>query len=306
MPEKSIINVSGLKQNYGDFQAVRGISLQVRDGEIFALLGTNGAGKTTTLDVLEGTRPAGEGTVRVFDVDPHHERGKIAHRIGVMLQEAGFFGELTVGETIRCWRRFTPGARPADEALELAELTHRATTPVGRLSGGEKRRLDLALALLGQPELLFLDEPTTGLDPEARRHSWKLLRALADEGMTILLTTHYMEEAEFLADRVAIMDRGLIVHEGTLDEIKSRFVSQITFRLPDGLHAADLPVLPGAEVEESPSGHITLRTGRTQETTHAVLSWAESARAELEALEVRNVSLEEVFLDVASGERAES
>ncbi|MFJ3200033.1 ABC transporter ATP-binding protein [Streptomyces sp. NPDC086989] len=302
MPEQPVIEVSDLHQKYGEFAAVRGISFDVQPGEVFALLGTNGAGKTTTMDVLEGFRPATRGTARVLGVDPHAHRRKIAHRVGIMLQEAGFFQELTAAQTVDAWRRFMVRARSRTEALAMVRLEDRANTPVGRMSGGEKRRLDLALALLGRPEVLFLDEPTTGLDPEARRDTWKLIKGLVGEGMTVLLTTHYMEEAEFLADRVAIMDHGRIVRSGTLGEMVQQFAARISFRLPAGLRAADLPVLSGTEVQEE-SGRTVLLARDPQDVLRALLHWADGADASLRELEVRSASLEDVFLDVAENGR---
>jgi ABC-2 type transport system ATP-binding protein len=304
MSERVIAEVRDLHQKYGRFPAVGGISFQVRHGEVFALLGTNGAGKTTTMDALAGFRRPTGGSVQVFGVDPYTHRRTIAPRIGVLLQEAGFFEGLTVTETIRAWRRFVPEARPAAEALELVGLAAHARTQVGRLSGGERRRLDLALGLLGRPELLFLDEPTTGLDPEARRRTWLLLRDLVAEGMTVVLTTHYMEEAEFLADRVAIMDHGRIMRQGTVADVTTPVGGRISFRLPDGLESADLPLDERVGVERS-AARTVLTAPAPQRALLDLLTWADANGIELSELEVRKGSLEDAFLDVAASGRRE-
>ncbi|WP_261992841.1 ABC transporter ATP-binding protein [Streptomyces sp. adm13(2018)] len=221
--EAPAIEAESLRRGYsGGFEAVRGISLTVRRGEIFALLGTNGAGKTSTVELLEGLAAPSAGTARVLGHDPYRDRAAVRPRIGVMLQEGGFPSELTVAETVRMWAGCTTHARPAAEALGATGLTGREGVRVKQLSGGERRRLDLALALLGRPEILFLDEPTTGLDAEGRRDTWELVRALRDGGTTVLLTTHYLEEAETLADRLAIMHRGQIVLSGTPAQVTGR------------------------------------------------------------------------------------
>jgi ABC-2 type transport system ATP-binding protein len=222
--------------------------------------------------------------------------------VGIVLQEAGFLDVLTVAETVDAWRRFTPGARSRAEALEMVDLADRAGTPVGRLSGGEKRRLDLTLGLLGNPEVLFLDEPTTGLDPEARRNIWQLLRELILGGMTVLLTTHYMEEAEALADHVAIMDRGRIVREGTLAEVTARAATVVRFRLPPALTTADLPPLDGAEVTER-EGLVLVHSHEPQHVLFTLLGWAHARAVQLAELNVNAGSLEDAFLAVAAGER---
>ncbi|MDD9207979.1 ABC transporter ATP-binding protein, partial [Georgenia sp. 10Sc9-8] len=207
--DTSVLTVDGLHRTYGtgrdSFEAVRGIDLHVRRGELFALLGTNGAGKTSTLEVLEGLAPASAGDVRVLGRDPYRERNSVRPRTGIMLQDAGFPPELTAAETARMWRGTLSRPVPVDQALAAVGLEHRAGVRVASLSGGEQRRLDLALALMGRPEVLFLDEPTTGLDPQSRRTTWELVRALLDDGVTVMLTTHYLEEAEELADRLAIL-----------------------------------------------------------------------------------------------------
>ncbi|WP_371676259.1 ATP-binding cassette domain-containing protein [Streptomyces sp. NBC_01276] len=306
MSEHPVIDVSELRLDYGGTTAVDGISFQVYPGEVVALLGTNGAGKTTTLDVLEGyLKPTG-GSVSVFGANPLTERARIASDIGIMLQEAGFFGDLTVLETIRAWRRFTPNAVDTDEALRIVGLESKAKTPVGRLSGGEKRRLDLTLAVLGRPKLLFLDEPTTGLDPESRRQTWRFLKEMVDNGMTMLLTTHYMEEAEFLADRVAIMDHGRIVRHGPVSDVVARESNaRISLAVSPGVSAQTLPPLPGAEIREA-DGRITLITADPQPVLLHLLNWADGNGAALRGLEVRTASLEDVFLDVAASGKVQA
>ncbi|MGY6023699.1 ABC transporter ATP-binding protein [Streptomyces spinosirectus] len=297
-----VIEVTDLRRVYGGgFEAVRGITFSVGRGEIFALLGTNGAGKTSTVELLEGlARPAG-GRVRVLGHDPYEERGAVRPRTGVMLQEGGFPSELTVAETARMWAGCVSGARPLEEALALVGLTRRAGVRVKQLSGGERRRLDLALALLGRPEVLFLDEPTTGLDAEGRRDTWELVRALRDAGTTVLLTTHYLEEAEDLADRLAILHEGRIAVTGTPDEVTARRPSRISFRLPAGYFLGDLPPLAELGVcgHEVDGGLVRLRTRELQRAATGLLLWAERARVELHGLDVRSASLEEAFLGIA-------
>jgi ABC-2 type transport system ATP-binding protein len=297
-----VIEVTDLRRVYGGgFEAVRGITFSVGRGEIFALLGTNGAGKTSTVELLEGlARPAG-GRVRVLGLDPYDDRGAVRPRTGVMLQEGGFPSELTVAETARMWAGCVSGARPESEALALVGLTGKAGVRVKQLSGGERRRLDLALALLGEPEVLFLDEPTTGLDAEGRRDTWELVRALRDTGTTVLLTTHYLEEAEGLADRLAILHEGRIATTGTPAEVTAAQPSRISFRLPDGYFLGDLPPLGELGVcgHEVDGRVVRLRTRELQRTATGLLVWAERARVELRGLDVRSASLEEAFLGIA-------
>jgi ABC-2 type transport system ATP-binding protein len=300
-----VIEVTDLRRVYGGgFEAVRGVSFSVARGEIFALLGTNGAGKTSTVELLEGlARPAG-GRIRVLGHDPYEERAAVRPRTGVMLQEGGFPSELTVAETTRMWAGCVSGARPEEEALALVGLTGRAGVRVKQLSGGERRRLDLALALLGRPEVLFLDEPTTGLDAEGRRDTWQLVRELRDAGTTVLLTTHYLEEAEGLADRLAILHEGRVAARGTPAEVTARQPSRISFRLPAGYFLGDLPPLGELGVcgHEVDGGVIRLRTRELQRAATGLLVWAERARVELAGLDVRSASLEEAFLGIAREE----
>ncbi|PWI16540.1 multidrug ABC transporter ATP-binding protein [Streptomyces sp. Act143] len=304
----NVIEVTDLRRVYGGgFEAVRGISFSVARGEVFALLGTNGAGKTSTVELLEGlARPAG-GRVRVLGHDPHAERAVVRPRTGVMLQEGGFPSELTVAETARMWAGCVSGARPPLEALELVGLARRSDVRVKQLSGGERRRLDLALALLGRPEVLFLDEPTTGLDAEGRRDTWELVRALRDAGTTVLLTTHYLEEAEGLADRLAILHEGRIAARGTPAEVTAAQPSRISFELPEGYFVGDLPPLGelGVLAHEVDGRVVRLRTRELQRAATRVLGWAEAAGVELRRLDVRSASLEEAFLGIAERMQAE-
>ncbi|WP_405972819.1 ABC transporter ATP-binding protein [Streptomyces sp. NBC_00988] len=297
-----VIEVTDLRRVYGGgFEAVRGITFSVRRGEVFALLGTNGAGKTSTVELLEGLAPASGGRVRVLGHDPYSERAAVRPRTGVMLQEGGFPSELTVAETARMWAGCTSGARPESEALALVGLARRADVRVKQLSGGERRRLDLALALLGEPEVLFLDEPTTGLDAEGRRDTWELVRALRDGGTTVLLTTHYLEEAEGLADRLAILSEGRIAVTGTPAEVTAGRPSRISFELPSGYFVGDLPPLGelGVVGHEVAGRVVRLETQELQRATTGLLVWAEGAGIELRRLEVRSASLEEAFLGIA-------
>lgn len=292
------MEVVDLRRSYGDYEAVRGISFSIARGELFALLGTNGAGKTTTLEVLEGYHPASSGTVRVFGLDPYTAGARVRRRTGTMLQEGGFFKELTVRETVDCWRSFTTGARPTAEVLARVALEPKAGTRVGQLSGGERRRLDLALAVLNDPELLFLDEPTTGMDPEARRTTWRLVKELRAAGTTVVLTTHYLEEAQQLADRVAIMDRGVIAAAGTVAEVLSGRGDLIALPVPPGCPPAALPQLLGATPVFA-DGRAEYRVPRSAPALAALHAWAADRGVELDGLEVRSGSLEDVFLELA-------
>ncbi|MFI2645906.1 ABC transporter ATP-binding protein [Streptomyces sp. NPDC018610] len=297
-----VIEVTDLRRVYGGgFEAVRGISFHVKHGEVFALLGTNGAGKTSTVELLEGLAAPTAGRVRVLGHDPYTERAAVRPRTGVMLQEGGFPSELTVAETARMWAGCVSGARPPREVLALVGLERRADVRVKQLSGGERRRLDLALALLGDPEVLFLDEPTTGLDAEGRRDTWELVGALRDAGTTVLLTTHYLEEAEGLADRLAILHEGRIAAAGTPAEVTAAQPSHISFQLPDGYFLGDLPPLAELGVcgHEATGGVVRLRTHELQHTATELLLWARRAGIALHGLDARSASLEEAFLGIA-------
>ncbi|GAA4016037.1 ABC transporter ATP-binding protein [Streptomyces marokkonensis] len=297
-----MIEVTDLRRVYGGgFEAVRGIDFSVRRGEVFALLGTNGAGKTSTVELLEGLAPPAGGRVRVLGHDPYTERAAVRPRTGVMLQEGGFPSELTVAETARMWAGCVSGARPPMEVLEVVGLQSKTDTRVKQLSGGQRRRLDLALALLGDPEVLFLDEPSTGLDAEGRRDTWELVSALRESGTTVLLTTHYLEEAEQLADRLAIMHEGRIAATGTPAEVTASRPSRISFELPDGYFVGDLPPLGelGVGDHEVDGRIVRLRTHELQRAATGLLVWAGQAGVELRRLDMRSASLEEAFLGIA-------
>ncbi|WP_226344238.1 ABC transporter ATP-binding protein [Agilicoccus flavus] len=298
VPGDALVAATGLRRTYGKgatrFEAVRGVDLAARRGELFGLLGTNGAGKTSTLEVLEGlARPSG-GRVRVCSEDPYTRRRTVRPRIGIMLQEAGFPSDMTVTEAGRMWAGTMAAPRPVAEALGLVDLGHRAGVAVQNLSGGERRRLDLALAIMGRPEVLFLDEPTTGLDPESRAGVWDLLRHLLDQGTCIVLTTHYLEEAERLADHLAIMHEGRIVRHGTLAEVVAGQPSRVEFVPPAGL--GPVPAFAGVDVGRD-GDRVVLRTPDLQATLGEVLAWA--GPTTLPGLRASTASLEQVFLDVA-------
>ncbi|MEU3971954.1 ABC transporter ATP-binding protein [Streptomyces bacillaris] len=293
-----VIEADGVRRSYQDgFEAVSGVSFSVARGELFALLGTNGAGKTSTVELLEGLARPTAGTIRVLGHDPYRERAAVRPRTGVMLQEGGFPSDLTVLETARMWSACTTGARPAAEALEMVGLSSRARVRVKQLSGGEKRRLDLALALTSRPEVLFLDEPTTGLDAEGRRDTWELIRALRADGTTVLLTTHYLEEAEALADRLAIMHQGQIVTAGTTAEVTASQPARIRFTLPDDVPAGHLPLSLRAGAD---GPRVEIRTAALQESLHELLGWARESGVRLIGLDARSASLEEAFLQIAN------
>lgn len=307
MDDTSVISVKDLWRRYGGpgghgFDAVRGVSFSVRRGELFALLGTNGAGKTSTVEVLEGLAPPTSGAVRVLGRDPYRARRFVRSRTGIMLQECGFASDLTVTETARMWAGTLTSPRPVEEALELVDLRQRAGVRVRQLSGGERRRLHLATAILGRPEVLFLDEPTAGLDPESRRGTWRLIGQLLDLGATVLLTTHYLEEADELADRLAIMHRGRIVRAGTPAEVAASQPARITFELPPDSREP-VPDLPGAVA--TPNGRGTIVTTEDlQRTLTALLDWANQRDVRLHDLNARSASLEEAFLAIAESDGA--
>ncbi len=293
------IDVRGLEVRYGDFTAVAGIDLDVRRGEVFALLGTNGAGKTTTLEVLEGFGTRTGGSVSVLGLDPATERSAVASRLGVQLQEGGCVDELTVLETLRLWQKVVERPDRPERLLERFELGGRRGTPVGKLSGGEKRRLDLAMAVWGSPELVILDEPTTGLDPESRRRTWDAIQELQEAGRTVVLTTHYLEEAEALADRVAIMHAGRVAVRGTLAEIVGAQPSGFSATLPPGV--TDLPVLSGAI--EHVGEAFRVRTTDLQGDLTAFLGWAAARGVQLTDLRAVPASLADVYHTVRTEEQ---
>jgi ABC-2 type transport system ATP-binding protein len=296
VPEVSgpVVSVNGLVKAYGDFQAVKGIDLEVHAGEVFAFLGPNGAGKTTTTEILEGYRDRTAGDVSVLGTDPARPNRAWRSRIGIVLQASGPDRYLTVRETVSEYADFYPSPRPVDETIEQVGLAESAHQRAGTLSGGQQRRLDVALALVGDPELIFLDEPTTGFDPSARRNSWHMIGALRDLGKTVFLTTHYMDEAQALADRVAIIRAGRIVAEGPPGELGGRDArSSIRFTLPPGVAAGDLPV--PARVHD---GHAVLEVPKPVEPLARLTGWALERGHELPDLEVERPTLEDVYLEL--------
>jgi ABC-2 type transport system ATP-binding protein len=295
--DDAAISVRGLQVRYGDFDAVRGIDLDVRRGEIFALLGTNGAGKTTTLEVLEGFGSRVGGTVSVLGIDPARDRAALRPRMGVQLQEGGFVDELTVQETLQLWQRLVERPDRPERLLERFELTGRRDVAVTRLSGGEKRRLDLAMAVWGSPELVILDEPTTGLDPESRRRTWDAIQELQEAGRTVVLTTHYLEEAEALADRVAIMHEGRIAVSGTLADIVAAQPAGFSATVSDG--AGALPAVSGAVEREG--DHVRVRTEDLQGDLTAFLGWAADRGVRLSDLRAAPASLADIYHGVRTG-----
>jgi len=298
------IEVRGLRRVYGTgdkaFEAVRGIDLVVGAGTVVALLGTNGAGKTSALEVVEGLARPTAGEVRVLGLDPVTDRAEVRRRTGVLLQTSGFPADLTVAEALRMWASTMTSPRPVADALDELDLAGRADVRVRSLSGGELRRLDLACTLLGEPDVVLLDEPTTGLDPKSRRRVWDLISALRDRGRSVLLTTHHLEEAEELADRVAIMHAGRIVREGTPAQLGADQPSTIRFHGVPAL--VGLGDLPGAIRVATRSGMTTVHTRDLQTTLHALLGHAAETDVRLPNLEAHNASLESVFLAIAAGD----
>jgi ABC-2 type transport system ATP-binding protein len=287
------VDVRGLSKSYGNVHAVRDVDLQIQHGEIFALLGPNGAGKTTTIEILEGYRSRDAGSVTVLGYDPGRERRPLKSRIGIVLQSTGVENYLTVGETISMYSGFYPDPRSVDEVIELVGLEDKRDTRVIKLSGGLQRRLDVAIALAGNPDLLFLDEPTTGFDPSARREAWEVVKNLAGLGKTVLLTTHYMDEAQYLADRVAVIAAGHILALGSPATIGDRELAKarIRYRLPAG--AGPPPDIAG---QRGPDGFIELTADDVTRALHQLTGWAIDEGMDLEGLEVIRPSLEDVYL----------
>jgi ABC-2 type transport system ATP-binding protein len=289
------IHVADLRKQYGENEAVGGVSFTVQPGEVFALLGPNGAGKTTTLEILEGYRTRTSGAVEVLGLDPATGGAHLRERIGIVLQATAVEPYLTVQEVVTRNAGYYPSPRDVDSVIKLVGLDEKAEARVKTLSGGQQRRLDVALGIVGGPELLFLDEPTTGFDPSARRGAWELVRTLAGEGTTILLTTHYMDEAQHLADRVAVIARGHIVAEGTPDTIGGRAdaAARIRFVLPAGIGVDRLPVAASLE-----NGHVEVRTEDEVRVLHQLTGWALDNGVSLEQLTVERPSLEDVYLQL--------
>jgi ABC-2 type transport system ATP-binding protein len=289
------ITVAGLRKSYGSTEAVKGISFEVAEGEVFALLGPNGAGKTTTVEILEGYRRRDAGAVSVLGMDPERGGTRMRERIGIVLQECGFEELLTVREILDRQAGYYPAARPVEEVIDLVGLEDKVRARIRTLSGGQRRRLDLALALVGSPDLIFLDEPTTGFDPAARRNAWDLVKRLGGLGTTVLLTTHYMDEAQYLADRVAVIAAGRIVAEGDPKSIGGRDSSAalIRFALPAGTPVSALPV--SAKMD---GGLVLIEAPDLTRTLHVLTGWALERGVQLDGLTVSRPSLEDVYLDL--------
>jgi ABC-2 type transport system ATP-binding protein len=289
------VEVRGLTKSYGDVAAVRGVDLSVDHGEVFALLGPNGAGKTTTVEILEGYRRRDGGDVKVLGVDPGTERAKLKPRIGIVLQSTGVDRYLTVAETIAMYASYYPHPRPVDEVIDLVGLGQKRRSRVLKLSGGQQRRLDVAIALAGDPDLLFLDEPTTGFDPSARHESWEVVKNLAALGKTVLLTTHYMDEAQYLADRVAVIAAGRIVAEGTPGTLAGRNTARATIRyqLPDAIE-------PPADLRgpSTADGYVELTPDDLTAALHRLTGWAIDQGIALDGLSIQRPSLEDVYLQL--------
>jgi ABC-2 type transport system ATP-binding protein len=296
-----VISVTDLHKRYGTTRAVDGVSFEVRRGEVFGLLGPNGAGKTTTVEILEGLRRQDSGEATVLGIDVARRPDALKSRIGVALQTAALYPKLTVAELLDLFRSFFGGrGRPTDELLRLLDLEEKRTTQSQALSGGQRQRLAVALALVNDPELVFLDEPTTGMDPAARRALWDIVLDLKREGRTILLTTHYMEEAEVLCDRLAIMDHGRILESGTVRQlVDSRFRERaVRFDAVDSLGDARMAAFPGVSEIKREDGEVLLYTRDVPGTIGAVLTAAEELGFEPQNLGVRRATLEDVFLDL--------
>ena len=294
------IRATKVTKSYGHFNALKGVDLEVRRGEIFALLGPNGAGKTTFVEILEGFRERDGGEVSVLGIDPHRQPLALKTRIGIVLQSTGMDQYLNVRETVEMYSSRYPHPRRAGEILELVGLTEKATERVLRLSGGQQRRLDVAIALAGDPDLLFLDEPTTGFDPSARRELWDVVRNLRELGTTVLLTTHFMDEAQYLADRLAVIAAGRIVAEGDPRTLagRDRMVATVRFTLPEGATPpATLSIERRDDVYE-------IRTEAVARDVHALTGWALENGFALEDLRVERPSLEDVYLQLTSGDDA--
>jgi len=293
------VEVSGLRKAYGDIEAVRGVSFEVARGEVFCLLGPNGAGKTTTVEILEGYRLRTGGDVRVLGRDPAAGERELRESVGIVLQQCGVQQDLTVRELVEMYGRYHERSRPVDEVIALVELTEKRDVRAKNLSGGQRRRLDLALALVGDPQLIFLDEPTTGFDPAARRQAWSTIKSLCELGKTIFLTTHFMDEAQALADRVAVMRGGEIIASGRPDELGGRDLrpAEIRFALPADWSLGDIPDVPsvGREIQ---ADRVTVFTREPVIAAHEITTWALDHDVELAHFSVTQPTLEDIYLEL--------
>jgi ABC-2 type transport system ATP-binding protein len=297
MSTTPVIDVDHLNLAYGDFHAVQDLSFQVEPGELYALLGTNGAGKTSTLEIIEGHRRPTSGTARVFGRSPT-ERRAVRPKLGIMLQESGFAPDLSVKESVRLVGHLTQRADRVERVLDIVDLTRKADTLVSQLSGGEKRRLDFATAVWGGPELIFLDEPTTGLDISSRDALWDAVDKLREDGATVVLTTHYLEEAQQRADRIGLMHRGTFHREGTVAELTQSLPSVIRFSVPQ---AGPVPPL---QAESEGNGSFLIETFALPRDLKVVLLWAEDHGVELQGLSAGPTRLDDVFRAIGADDTA--
>jgi len=296
----SAIVVDRLTKHFGDFAAVDGVSFEVPEGQLVAFLGPNGAGKTTTLEMLEGFVTPTSGTVRVLDVDPRRGDRRWRTRIGLVLQSTSLDAELTVRDTLNVFARLYPAARPVGEVLELVDLVDDAETRVGTLSGGQRRRVDVAIGIVGRPEVLFLDEPTTGLDPEARRRAWTAVENLTTTGTTVVLTTHYIEEADHLANRLILLASGKVIADTTPEGLRARGgPGTVRYQLPDDVPSGDLPATLAPHMDPA-SRALVVRADDPTGPLRDLLRWADQHDLDLSGLEVGPPSLEEAYLAAIS------
>jgi len=297
------ISVQGLTKSYGSVEALRGVDFDVRRGEVLALLGPNGAGKTTAVEILEGYRRRDGGTVSVFGIDPERRDRGLRAKVGIVLQECAVDPYLTVTEAITQRSGLYPRPRPVGEVIGLVGLEAKARARVKTLSGGQQRRLDLGLALVGNPELIFLDEPTTGFDPSARHEAWDVVRGLCAEGRTVVLTTHYMDEAQVLADSVTVIAAGRVVASGPPDTLGGRDhgMTTVRFVLPSGVSVGTLPLPVGLEPQQR-GDVVEFRIDEPTEVLHALTGWAVERGEVLAGLTVNRPSLEDVYLALTSGD----
>jgi ABC-2 type transport system ATP-binding protein len=300
------VQVRDLEMKFGATQVLHGVTFDVNYGEVFCLLGPNGAGKTTTLEILEGFRPPTAGTVRVLGLNPAAQAAKLRERAGMVLQECGFPRQARVGELLEVWRSYYPNPRPLGDLLEVVELTEARNTQVRKLSGGQRRRLDFALALAGDPELVFLDEPTTGFDPEARMRCWAAIENLRRLGKTIVLTTHYLDEAERLADRIAILRAGRIELAGTTQEVAALagLATRISFTTPPAVRRGRVPLPAGVDLTVRGPESVC-HTGNPGTTMRLLLAWVTEHRlGDLDGLAVTAPSLEDTYLQLTGPDQA--
>ena len=296
------IEVRDLRRSYGQTQAVRGVSFDVARGEVFCLLGPNGAGKTTIVEILEGYRSRSAGEALVLGIDPATGARELREQVGIVLQQCGVQTDLSVRELVEMYGRYHLRQRPVDEVIELVELTEKRDVRAKQLSGGQRRRLDLALALVGDPELIFLDEPTTGFDPAARRHAWSTIRSLCELGKTVFLTTHFMDEAQHLADRVAVMRDGEIIASGRPEELGGRDLrpAEIRFSLPRTVALGDVPAMP-CESRSLDGEHVLVVTREPVRATQILTTWAVEREADLGNFSVTQPTLEDIYLELTGG-----